>query len=320
MFRCLFILAVLSAATGAACAAPGTSDTPFPRVSGPYLGQEPPGREPELFAPGIMPTGGVQHCAPAFAPDGREVYWLEVDTSAVRPKGTIWRMREIDGFWHPPEVAPFSGEYNDHAPVFSQDGRRIYFASSRPGGIEGCRSIWYVERSDTSLSDPVFLGSPPNTEACATQPTFCQDGTVYFVGRYSEGQWGVGIYRSRLVDGEYQPPALLGPAINTKYADSYPFIAPDEGYLLFGSSRPGAASVETDLFISRRSEDGDFEEPVHLDESINNGMVVSFSCVTHDGKYLFFRRFDGASEDATDLYYWVDAKVLEPYISKLKMR
>lgn len=314
MFRRFILSAITVISICTRVEAGEVNDQSFPKLSGPYLGQEAPGLEPELFAPGILPTGGVQHCFPAFSPDAKEVYWMWVDLEGEKPRGEIWRMREFEGYWRPPELAPFSGVYNDHAPVFSSDGKRIYFSSDRPGGIDKCKSIWYVEKVSTGFSEPVCLGSPPNTDLCASQATFAEDGTVYFVGKISEAQWGVGIYRSRFENDAYQKPEMLGPAINTSHADVYPFIAPDESYLIFGSSRPGTVSDETDLYVSLPSGDRVFGTPRHLGRIINNGSTVSFSCVTHDGKYLFFSRFAGEGENSTDVFYWVDAKILKQYL------
>ena len=41
-------------------------------LDGPYLGQTPPGREPEVFAPGILSTAAHEYHL-SFAPDGREI-------------------------------------------------------------------------------------------------------------------------------------------------------------------------------------------------------------------------------------------------------
>ena len=46
----------------------------FPRLIGKYLEQKKPGRQPELFAPGIVSTIGMQHGSIAFTPDQKEVY------------------------------------------------------------------------------------------------------------------------------------------------------------------------------------------------------------------------------------------------------
>jgi len=286
-----------------------TSASTYLGVTGPYLGQEPPGLEPRLFASDLMQTDGVEHCFPAFSADGREVYWMRADMSGERPRGEIWFMRDTDSGWAKPALAPFSGEHSDHAPVFSHDGQRLYFASSRPGGVGPGKNLWFVERTAGVWGEATHLGSPPNTDIGATQQTFTTDGTVYFSGILEGVQWNIGVYRSRLVEGEYQAPELLPDFINTEYADAYPFIAPDESYLLFGSSRPGGRSVETDLYVSFRRPDDTWTGPIHLGEEINNGLTVSFSFVTYDGKYLFFDRFD----EETDRFYWVDARILDKY-------
>jgi hypothetical protein len=257
----------------------------------------------------LLTTDGIEHCFPAFSPDGRELYWMRIDTSGERPRGEIWFMVETDSGWTGPSRALFSGAYNDHSPVFSFDGQRIYFSSNRPGGTGRGKNLWYVERTSDRWSDPVFAGSPPNSSIGAGQGTFTVKGTVYFSGFLDSVEWSNGIYRSRFVDGRYLPPELLPDFINTKHADAYPFIAPDESYLLFGSSRPGGRSTETDLYIAYRRSDDSWTTPIHLGEEINNGHTVSFSFVTYDGKYLFFNRFD----DETDRFYWIDARILDKY-------
>jgi hypothetical protein len=217
-------------------------------------------------------------------------------------------MEEKNGRWTPPQCAPFSGEYSDLAPFLTVDGKRLYFASNRPGGF-GKGDIWYVERTDTGWSAAVNIGSPPNSPETETQPTLTADGTLYFVCSMDSVKWNRGIYRSRMIDGKYAEPEALASSINTEHADIYPFIAPDESYLLFGSGRPGHFSTETDLYISFRSDDGSWIEPVNMGQAINNGSSVSFGCTTSDGKYIFFNRFN----EGTDVFYWIDSKIIDRY-------
>jgi hypothetical protein len=285
------------------------ADTVRLETMGPYLGQEPPGQKAELFAPGLLTTDGIEHCFLAFSPDGRELYWTRIDTSGERPRGEILFMVETDSGWTTPARAPFSGVYSDHSPVFSPGGQRIIFSSNRPGGIGRRNNLWYVERTSDRWSEPVLLSSPPNSSIGAGQGTLTVQGAVYFTGFLDSVEWNTGIYRSRFADGRYLPPELLPDVINTKQADAYPFIAPDESYLIFGSSRPGGRSTETDLYIAFRKSDDSWTAPIHLGEEINDGHTVSFSFVTYDSKYLFFNRFD----DETDRFYWIDARILDKY-------
>ena len=49
-------------------------DTNKQKLTGPYLGQKPPGMAPELFAPGIISLGYHEHRL-AISPDGTEIYF-----------------------------------------------------------------------------------------------------------------------------------------------------------------------------------------------------------------------------------------------------
>ncbi len=50
----------------------------WPKLSGPYLGQKPPGMTPELFAPDVITVS--THSVAIFCPDGREVYYVPRST------------------------------------------------------------------------------------------------------------------------------------------------------------------------------------------------------------------------------------------------
>jgi hypothetical protein len=48
--------------------------TDFPKLTGPYLGQKPPGMTPIIFAPGSVSTERTEF-GNAFSPDGGEFYF-----------------------------------------------------------------------------------------------------------------------------------------------------------------------------------------------------------------------------------------------------
>jgi len=54
----------------------------FPKLTGPYLGQMPPGTMPTLFAPHLLPSSSF-HTSPTFMPDGRETYWKMQGTTTI---------------------------------------------------------------------------------------------------------------------------------------------------------------------------------------------------------------------------------------------
>jgi len=245
----------------------------FPTLTGPYLGQSPPGSEPKPFAPGIV---FGHHSALAVSPDGQEMYWGS--TSA------IMMTRLQNGRWTTPAPAPFSGtstvEFYDDVPFVSPDNKRLVFTSLRPvgAGAGGKENIWFVERTAGGWSTPKPVSPEVNGMLLHWQISVSRSGTLYFKGRSEAGN---GIYFSRLVNGEYTKPVYAGPAINGEGDGICPYVAPDESYLIF--SRPSANRREALLFISFKAQDGQWGAPVALDRRLRGPMAI----VSPDGKYLF---------------------------------
>ena len=139
-----------------------------PVFQGKYLGQDPPGTEGQLFAPGIMLTG-LDELNAVFFPEGKEViYSVHIGDM----KWALLIMKEVDGKWTEPEVASFSGKYGGVDPFVSFDGNRVYFCSNRPRekreAAKEDYDIWYVDRTESGWSAPICMGSPINTEYKAT--------------------------------------------------------------------------------------------------------------------------------------------------------
>jgi len=266
----------------------GASPEPqrFPILTGPYLGQTPPGSEPTRFAPGIV---FGHHSSITVSPDGREMYWGSMST--------IMMTRLQNGRWTKPVPAPFSGtstiEFYDDVPFVSPDNMRLFFTSLRPigSGAGGKENIWFVERTADGWSAPRPVSTEVNAMLLHWQVSVSRSGTLYFK---ATGEAGNGIYFSRLVNGEYTKPVYAGPAINGEGGGICPYIAPDESYLIFSGFSANAR--EAPLFISFRSKDGQWGPPVALDRRLQGPMAI----VSPDGKYLFLRGI-----------MWVEAAFIE---------
>ena len=261
----------------------------FPVLTGEYLGQKPPGLSPEIFARGIVSTAQGEFNA-AFSPDGREFYF-SVNESGGRE--TMKFMTMENNRWTPPQPVPFVSPQNDCDPIFSFDGSRLYFISTRPKKDKiGSKDwdIWFVERSDTGWSEPINIGPPVNSDLDEYYVSLTKDGTIYFASNRAGGLGSFDIYRSRLVDRHCAKPENLGAAINTKYLEHDPFIAPDESYILFTSvDRPGGFGTG-DLYISSRREDGTWDKSKNLGKTFNTSGYDFCPIVSPDGKYFFFTR------------------------------
>jgi ankyrin repeat protein len=276
----------------------------FVVLKGDYFGMKRPGETPELFAPGIIKTIHRWIRTPTFSRDGKEVYW-----SAGAPHGIderIWFMRQEDGRWQPPRIAPFSSKNQDANPHLSADGQKLFFCSNRPSekNSESARDrdIWMVERKGSRWSEPENLGSPVNTEKPEPYVTVSQNGMLYFhANNYEGGRGAADIYRSRFVNDRYMKPENLGDSINSKYPDSCPCIAPDESYIVFQSVRPENVSPGFNLYVSFWNEDGTWTKAKNMGKEINM-QEAGIPKISPDGKYLFFKR-EGE-------IYWVDTKII----------
>lgn len=298
----LGIAAALSA-VALPLAATGAREPAPPPPQGAYFGQEPPGTKPEVFAPGIVSTGGHEFAC-SFTPDGQEFYFTRRAEGAVP---TVIMMSKLaDGAWTTPVPAPFNDAPGQMSfePQVTPDGRRLYFQSDRPlpdqlepGGMPTL-NIWYVERKGDKWGSPRHAGSPFNPMR-AMYVTMTKTGTIYTTD-LSGGPGTERIAVATPVNGSYKKMAPLGGPINAGVANMYPSIAPDESYLLF-VRRVGRAR-DTALLVSQRNPDGSWGEPRTVDLGMNAGAAT----VSPDGRYLFF---SGGKPPAGDIY-WVSASVL----------
>ena len=282
---CLFVVACSPNCSDESAVGPTST---FPELRGPYLGQEPPGLEPQIFAPGIVSTGLATRDV-AMMPDGSEIYF----GVTVGDRSLIMMTKDVDGQWTEPEVAPFSGRYLDLEPAISPDGQRFFFLSTRPQAGQEEKSgwvyqdIWVMDRENDGWSEPYNLGSPVNSDAPEYFPSVTEDGTLYFT-REGEGQVS-STYRSRFVDGVYIEPELLGPEVNCGSNRFNVFVAPDESFAIVPAVGREDGLGGVDYYVVFRSDDDTWSEPVNMGDAINQPTGREWSAsLSPDGKYLFF--------------------------------
>jgi hypothetical protein len=293
------LLALVLAASCVAEDPADSSNLDLFAMAGPYLGQEPPGMTPKIFAPGVVSAEGWD-AAPSFSPDGTEfLFTRREDIQAGARANRLLYMKMENGQWTRPAPPPFAMDVGEYEAFFSPDGKRIYYDSyrARPSGASGEGRIWSVERHDSGFGEPQYLPDVINAN-WVMFVTAAQNGTLYFnsmVGRQH------GVFRSVVADGRYTTPELLPVEINGVGGAAHPFIAPDESYLLFDAQPSGPG--RTDLYVCFRKSDGAWSEAIKLDPSVNATKTENIPNVSPDGKYLFFHR-------ENDIW-WVSSEVIE---------
>jgi Tol biopolymer transport system component len=284
-------------------------------------GFEPPGLEPEIFAPGIVSTTHQEHSTPAVSPDGQEIYWSlwMLPRNPEQPPQMIRFIRRTGNGWSEPETAPFSGTYNDGGPCFTPDGQRLIFYSNRPLTPEGDKQVfdlWFVERQGDGWSTPNHLGVnvadgwfEASTSVAANSDLYLMAGDP---GDRSGGR--TDIYLSRYQNGRYLAPQRLDDVVNTDTArESFPCIATDQSYLIFCSdsrrfaANGALATGARKMMISFRGSDGRWQQPQSMG-SLFNRKGARFPGLSPDGRILFFTRYvDAPNEDI----FWVDTGVID---------
>jgi hypothetical protein len=254
--------------------------------------------KPEIFQPGVISTGDDESHL-AFTPDGRTLYLIR-NTPDFR-HWTIVVSHHDSGRWSVPEVAPFSGRYNDADPAFSADGRTLFFISTRPidgkGAERADTEIWRMQRKGEGWGEPEHLARL-SSDRDEWFPTVAANGTLYFGSERPGGHGGCDIWRSRLVDGEYAEPENLGEPLNTAANEVEPFIAPDESYLIVAAGHPEGLGFY-DLYVSYPCA-GAWTKLEHLRGDINSTGWDFAPKVTPDGRYLFFASNRSAFEKPLD--------------------
>jgi len=279
-------------------------ETNFPVLHGQYLGQRPPGLNPEVFAPNIISTS-AQEGSCSFSKDGK--LFLFVRWGAEQ--NGIHIMEQTNGVWTEPSLASFSAGKFDGDFVLVPDESKVYLASGRPlqtgGNPERNHRIWLTELKEGIWTDPYLLPPVINSGAHDSFPSVTENGTLYFFSRRTGGLGASDLYRSERTNGTYTKVENLGSPINTKYEDLDAFIDPKERYIIFASNRPGGYG-EDDFYISFRNDDL-WSKPANMGSKFNSPAHEYIPYVSPDEKYFFFTSNKSGNREI----YWVDARVIE---------
>ena len=214
----------------------------------------------------------------------------------------VFVSQKTDDAWTTPEPLSFESfpdGIDPGAAFLSADGSKLYLTGCGWGRDSGCDlyvSHWGVDQ----WSMPRKIEGSINTGSWESQPCVSADGKeLYFVSRRNGN---ADIYCSRRnADRSWGEPQNLGAPINTKGNEMAPFLHPD-GRTLYFSSDKHIGMGGFDLFMSRRGEDGRWQDPVNLGFPINTqGDEINFF-VAADGKTAFISSQREGGQGGYDIY------------------
>ena len=286
---------------------PAAAQDVWPEVSGPYLGQEPPGMSPEVFAPGLISLDGERELNAVYSPDSRIFMFTRSVDGVLK---MFFTYRRDDDTWQEPRMAPPSKTYPSHGDAdmaFSPDGAWVYFISNRPlAGYSLERyNIWRSRVTRHGLVTPEPLGPHINGPGHELYPLLVADGSLYFSAEREDSIGRRDSYRAQFADGEFEEPVNLGPGINGPTDEGDIYVSPGETYIIHVAAERPDSLGGADLYVSFRQADGSWGQGIHMGEEINSAEADYCPMVSPDGKYFYYTQGDDI--------VWVDAGIIDTY-------
>jgi Tol biopolymer transport system component len=182
--------------------------------------------------------------------------------------------------------------YNDLEAQFSPDGQKIFFSSNRKADATDTITdydIWYVTKeANGSWGKPVHSGYTVNSLHDEFYPSVTKSGNLYFTAQLENAVGKEDIFLCEWKNGQYLPPVPVSTAINTKGYEFNAFIDPDEQFILFTGYGRKDDMGRGDLYISKKNEQGEWQEAKNMGTLINSKGLDYCPFVSWDKRILFF--------------------------------
>lgn len=155
----------------------------------------------------------------SVSPDGQRIVWGSTDRKGGDGGWDLWQARLRDGRWQDAQPLAINSDANDFDPMFSADGRWLYFFSNRSSGAGGDDLYRVAVRGD-GYGAVENLGAGVNSAGDEWAPTPSRDGGHLLFA--SDGHGGVGghdLFVAQWDGAAFVEPRAL-PGINTR-ADEF---------------------------------------------------------------------------------------------------
>jgi outer membrane protein OmpA-like peptidoglycan-associated protein len=179
--------------------------------------------------------------AASIRQDGRVIYFTACNLPGGEGNCDLYVSYRNGDSWSKPEnLGPgINSEGWDSQPCLSPDGKRLFFASNRAGGLGG-RDIWFTERIQDRWSTPQNLGAPVNTSGNEDSPFLHADGlSLYFSSDHHPGFGSQDLFVSFRQGDNWSEPVNLGYPLNTSADESNIYVSASGRQGFINSDREG---------------------------------------------------------------------------------
>lgn len=185
----------------------------------------------------------------SVTPDGQRIVWGSTDREGGAGGWDLWQATLKDGRWQDARPLPINTQANDFDPLFSADGRWLYFFSNRPGGVGGDDLYRAAVLAGGGFGKAENLGPGVNSRGDEWAPTPSRDGQHLLFA--SDGFGGSGrhdLFVARW-DGRAFVQSQPVPGVNTK-ADEFDAAWLGDGKSLVFARSTDAATQPIQLLLA----------------------------------------------------------------------
>ncbi|MEQ8474560.1 MAG: OmpA family protein [Marinoscillum sp.] len=164
--------------------------------------------------------------ASTISADGRTLIFTACEGRPSFGSCDLYITQREGNKWTKPENigATVNSRYWESQPSLGADGRVLYFASNRPGGV-GKRDLYVTKITAKGWSTPQNLGREINTQYDETTPFAHVNGkTLFFSSEGHPGLGGFDLFVTEKNDTSWLKPRNLGYPINTLHDEISLFI------------------------------------------------------------------------------------------------
>ena len=263
----------------------------FPVLKGPYLGQQPPGITPEIFAPGVVSTKEYLEIGCTWSADGKEFYFVRQSDQGGRLLCSRW----LDTGWTRPEELEHFKKFPGFEPFISVDGKTFFYTKFTPADQKKQAptiNIWRMSKNGMEFGEP---------EVCVPGMfnSVSRSGNIY-VTDVPGNPDRICVYKND--NGKYGAKEYPAGGVNLPVPGAHPCIAADESFIIFDSKRT-ADPENADLYVCFKQQDGNWSEAYSLGSTVNTKWNDICPSLSPDGKYLFYM-------SKADIY-WVSTKIVD---------
>lgn len=145
----------------------------------------------------------------SVSPDGQSIVWGSTDRPGGAGGRDLWHARLKDGRWQDAQPLAINSDGNDFDPIFSADGRWLYFFSNREGGVGG-DDLYRAAVRGHGYGAVENLGAGVNSAGDEWAPTPSRDGRhLLFASDGHGGEGGHDLFVARWDGTAFLAPRAL---------------------------------------------------------------------------------------------------------------